>query len=154
MGRHRKQKIASVIRDIVSDAIHHRLQDPRIAMMTTVTRVEVTADLLISRVFLSVPGGAVEESKTLTAIRHAAGYIQRFVARELTLRQCPELRFEIDEALKGARRTLELLSENRRKNPELFASETDEEADDDEGPSEDQPEDAAGRTTQAEDPLE
>jgi ribosome-binding factor A len=154
MGRHRKQKIASVIRDIVSDAIHHRLQDPRIGALTTVTRVEVTADLLISRVYLSVHGGSVEEGKTLTAIRHAAGYIQRFVARELTLRQCPELRFEIDEALKAARRTLELLDENRRKNPALFASGNDEETDDVEGRSEDQPDDTAGSTTRAEEPLE
>lgn len=127
MRSHRKEKVASVIRDIVSDAIAHRLHDPRIAPMTTVTRVAVTGDLLISKVYLSVHGGEAAERKTIAAIRHATGYIQRIVARELSIRHCPELRFEIDEAAKGTRRTLQLLEENRRNQPGLF--QTDEGAD-------------------------
>jgi hypothetical protein len=37
------------------------------------------------------------------------------VAHNLTMRQCPELRFEIDEAVEGVRKTMELLAENQRK---------------------------------------
>lgn len=124
MRPYRKEKVASVVRNIVSDAIAHRLQDPRLCSSITVTRVEMTGDLQIARVFLSTPGDERQERKTMTAMRHAAGYIQRLVARELSIRHCPELRFAIDEAAKSARKTMELLEENRRKNPELFEPET------------------------------
>lgn len=120
MRPYRKQKVANAVRHIVSEAIVHRMNDPRVAPLTTVTRVEVTGDLMIARVFLSVQGGEAVESRTLAAMQHAAGFIQRMLARELSLRQCPEIRFEIDEAAKLARRTMELLAENRRSEPEIF----------------------------------
>ena len=122
MRPYRKEKIASVVRAVVGEVILHRLQDPRIEPLTTVTRVEVTGDLLIAKVFLSVQGDDVGERRTLQAMRHAAGFIQRMLARELPVRHCPELRFEVDAGAKGARRTLELLEANRREEPELYSS--------------------------------
>lgn len=116
MRPYRKERVASAIQVIVSEAIGRRLNDPRVARFTTVTRVEVSADLLVAKVFLSVLGDETEEAKTLRAIRHAGGYLQNFVARELNLRQCPELRFFVDAAAKEARRTLQLLDEIRRTN--------------------------------------
>ena len=117
----RKERVASVVRSIVSEALVHRMSDPRIATLTTVTRVEMTGDLTIAKVYLTVPGGDVDERKTMAAIRHAAGYLQRMVAGELSLRTCPVLHFEIDTAAKTAMKTLALLEENRRKNPDLAA---------------------------------
>lgn len=120
MSTYRKEKVASVVQQIVSEAISHRLNDPRVAPLTTVTRVVVTGDLLVARIYLSVQGDDVVERRTLTGIRRATGFLQRMVARELCIRQCPELRFEIDAGVKGARRTLELLAENRRREPEVY----------------------------------
>ncbi len=127
MRPYRKEKVASLVRQIVSEAIVHRLHDPRVAPLTTVTRVEMTDELLIARVYLSVPGDDAAESRTIAAMRHATGYIQRMVAGELSIRQCPELRFEIDKAAKGVRRTMELLEDIRRREPELFESQEDDE---------------------------
>jgi len=62
-----------------------------------------------------------ETADTLTALRHAAGFLQRIVGQELALRQCPEIRFELDVAAKLAKETMDLLAENRRLHPELFA---------------------------------
>jgi ribosome-binding factor A len=120
MKPYRKEKIGSLVRDIVAEAVHHRIHDPRVVPLTTVTRVEVSPDLQIANVYLSVHGGDAAERKTLAAIRHAGGYIQRMVARELSLRQCPELRFEIDERAKRVQQTMQLLEENRRRHPQLF----------------------------------
>ena len=122
MRPYRKKQVGSVIRHVVGEAIAHRLHDPRVAPLTTITRVDVTGDLSIARIFLSVQGSEAAERRTIGALRHARGFLQRELARELALRQCPELRFEIDQAIKEARRTLELLEENRRREPELFDS--------------------------------
>jgi len=111
----RKERVASAVHSIVSDALSHRLNDPRVEPLTTITRVEVTGDLLIARVFLSIPGGPAAESRTLSALQHARGFVQGIVARELNIRVCPELRFEVDQAWKEARRTMELLDELRQK---------------------------------------
>jgi len=124
MRSFRKERVGSAIQAIVSEVVLHRLSDPRIHAMTTITRVVVTGDLLLATVFVGVPGGDVEERKTLQALQHAAGYVQRIVAHELNIRQCPEIRFEIDEAVKDVRRILELLDRNRKLHPEWAAQES------------------------------
>lgn len=122
MRPYRKQRLASVIRDIVSEAILHHLNDPRVDPLTSITRVEMSPDLLIAKIYLSVPGGEIAERKSLTAIRHAAKHIQRMVARELTTRNCPELRFDLDGTTKIAQDTLSLIEANKKeyaaRNPE------------------------------------
>ena len=119
MRAYRKERVASRIHEIISEAILQRINDPRVSPLTTVTRVQVTGDLLIATVFLSVSGDAADERRTITALRHAGGFLQRMVAGELEMRQCPELRFEADEHLKRVRYTLQLLEENRRNLPAL-----------------------------------
>jgi ribosome-binding factor A len=121
MRPYRKERVGSLIRDIVGETIAHRLSDPRISGFATVTRVEMSGDLLFAKVYISIMGDEVEERKTMTAIQHAAGHIRRRVASEIRLRQCPRLRFLIDESAKVARETLSILEENRRRNPELYA---------------------------------
>jgi ribosome-binding factor A len=98
------------------------MQDPRITALITVTRVEVTGDLAIAKVYLSVQGNEATERRTIAALQHARGFLQREVAQALSIRQCPEVRFEVDEAAKGARRTMKLLEENRRREPQLYES--------------------------------
>ena len=123
MRAYRRQKIASVIRQVIADAILHRMHDPRVEPLTAVTRVEMSLDLLVARVFLTIPGDAGDETRTLQAIRHAGGYMQRRVAAELTLRNCPELRFDVDQSTKGTTYTLKLLAQNRLDDPDLVEPE-------------------------------
>jgi len=128
MRPYRRERVASLVHEIVGEVVAHGLNDPRVEPLTTVTRVEVTGDLEFAKVYVSIPGGDAAESRTLTAIRHAAGFLQRILGQELTMRQCPVLRFEVDESVKTARHTLALLAEERRKHPEVFAVETETEA--------------------------
>lgn len=110
----RKEKVASLIRRVIGEAILHQLTDPRIELLTTVSRVEVTSDLQIARIYLNVPGGDAVERRTMSAIESARGLLQRVVAANLTMRHCPQLVFAIDELNKRAMSTLELIEANRR----------------------------------------
>ncbi len=119
MRPYRRERIATVIRNTIAEAIVHKMQDPRLTPLTGVTRVEVSADLQIARVYLSVPGTDAAERKTMAAMQHAVGYLQSMVAGRLQIRQCPELRFALDEGVKKARETMQLLDENLRQDPSL-----------------------------------
>lgn len=140
----RKEKVESVIREIVSDAIVRKLNDPRVSTLTTVTRVKVSGDLLMATIYLTVPGDEAAERKTMRAMQHATAFLQRMVAHELSIRLCPELHFELDEGLKKVQHTLDLINQNRRNRPELFPEDDlikpgeaqDAEAEDGEDPSE------------------
>lgn len=123
MRGYRKERVASLVHEIVSEAILRRINDPRVSPLTTVTRVQVSGDLMIATVYLSIIDDPAVERRTITALRHAGGFIQRMVAKGLDMRQCPELRFEVDEQLKKVKHTLQLLNENRRNLPDLAAAE-------------------------------
>lgn len=110
----RKEKVASLIRQIVGEAIIHELTDPRIELLTTVSRVEVTSDLQIARVYVNVPGGDANERKTMAALESAHGVLQRLVASNVSMRHCPQLVFAIDELGKRALTTLQLIEANKR----------------------------------------
>lgn len=120
MKRFRKERMGSVIRDVLAQAVQQKLNDPRVSPMTTVTRVEMSDDAQVAEVYFSVPGGDIEERKTMAAIKHAGGFLQRLVARELSIRQCPEIRFDIDERAKKVRQMMDLLEKNRRERPAMF----------------------------------
>lgn len=130
MRLYRREKLASVIRAIVGNAIDQRLQDPRVAPLTTVTRVELTPDLLIARVYVSVPGDDAAERRTMAALKSATGFVQRLVAKSLDIRHCPELRIGVDESLKIARRTMELLKDDVASSPEDSTEDMDEPSED------------------------
>jgi ribosome-binding factor A len=123
MRGYRKERVASLVHEIVSEAILRRINDPRVSPLTTVTRVQISGDLTIATVYLSILEDPAVERRTITALRHAGGFIQRMVAKGLDMRQCPELRFEVDEQLKKVKHTLQLLNEIRRNLPDLAAAE-------------------------------
>jgi ribosome-binding factor A len=108
---YRKERLAHFIRDVVSDAIGNRLSDPRISHFTSVTRVELSADLTAANVYVSVMGTEQESRRTMQGLESARGMIQTRLARQLKLRQCPILRFELDMGLKAAIETIRQLKE-------------------------------------------
>src|SRR4030042_6518461 len=107
MPTRRQEKVARVIREVVSDVIANRLSDPRITGFVSVTRGEVMADLRSAEVELSI--FAADESaqdRSFAAITHARSRIQSFLAEALESKFCPVLRFHEDEQF---RKTLEVM---------------------------------------------
>jgi len=105
--------VASAVRQVVSEAIARRLSDPRIAPLTTVTEVTMSRDLQIATVLVSVAGSEADERKTLRALQHARGHLQKLVGQNLQLRRCPELRIRVDKSVRKVRETLRLIEANR-----------------------------------------
>lgn len=119
--------MASLIRTLIADAIQNRLADPRIPPITSVTRVEVSDDLAIAHVSISVMGRDPERRLCLAALRHAAGRLRRGLAPHLRLRQLPRLEFRLDDSVRRSFETVCRIDEAMRELGEGPAWERDEE---------------------------
>jgi len=114
------EKLASLIRSTVGEAILTRLSDPRIdPARTSITRVEACGDLKSATVYISVAGDEHLQSRTMAALVHASGYLQDRLARRASLRYIPVLKFEFDIAFKQTMETFKLLSQVRDELGEL-----------------------------------
>ena len=112
MPSRRQEKVARLVKEAVSDAIAHHLNDPRIEGFTSVTRIEMSPDLRRADVFLSVFGESeVVQNKTIIAIEHAKRRIQSLLAHRIKSKFCPVLRFHKDEEFKKTMDTINLINE-------------------------------------------
>jgi ribosome-binding factor A len=99
MTSRRVQKVAQAIREVVSMAIIADLRDPRITDVT-VTYVEVSADLRLAKVHVSVMGDEIKQNLCLHGLRSSAGFLQNKISNRIDTRYTPRLRFELDQGVK------------------------------------------------------
>lgn len=109
MANRRIERLNEQLRREISDILRREVRDPRIGI-PTITRVEVTPDLWVARVFVRCTGTPAERDATLAGLEGAAAFIRREL-RGLRVRRVPELRFEGDQTLEHASRIEELLRE-------------------------------------------
>ncbi len=112
MPTRRQEKVARVIKEVVSEAIAHHLSDPRITGFVSVTRVEVTTDMRGADVYLSLFASAEgARDRTFAAITHARAKIQSYLADALESKFCPVLRFHEDEQFRKTLETMRLIDQ-------------------------------------------
>lgn len=129
MPTRRQEKVARLIREVVSDAIVSHLSDPRITGLVSVTRVDVTPDLRSADVYLSIFGASdSEKSRTFEAITHARVRIQSLLATAIHSKFCPVLRFHKDEQFQKMLETMRLIQQvgNEHRDPDSGPDEQDE----------------------------
>jgi len=112
MVTRRQEKVARVVKEVVSDAIAHHLSDPRIEGFVSVTRVDMVADLRSADVYLSIFGkDDAAQNKTFAATTHAKSRIQSLLAGKLQSKFCPVLHFYRDEKFKKTLETMKLIDQ-------------------------------------------
>ncbi len=97
----KNNRINGEVQRVIAQAIRDS-KDPRISPMTTVMEVQVAPDLKSCKVWVSVMGDDRERQTTLAGLQSAAGYIRSTLAREVNLRNTPELRFYMDNSVEYA----------------------------------------------------
>ena len=83
----------------LSNIIRGGLKDPRVAAWTSVVAAEVAPDLKTCKAYISVLGDEKAQEDTLAGLNSAVGYIRRELARNLNLRNTPEIRFVLDQSI-------------------------------------------------------
>lgn len=108
-------RVNSEIQKAISDIIQNEIRNPIITGIITVTKVNTTADLDQSKVFISIYDENTRE-EVLNAIKHSAGFIRRELAKRIELRKIPFLTFFLDESFEYGQKidkTIEKISSER-----------------------------------------
>jgi len=92
-------RINGEVQKVLSEIIRGEIKDPRINPMTSVVMVEVAPDLKTCKAFVSVLGNEESQKNTLAGLKSAVGYIRRQLAKELNLRNTPEITFILDQSI-------------------------------------------------------
>ena len=98
MATRRQKQVAELLHQEISQLIQYRTQDPRLGFVT-VTDVEISPDLRVAKVFVTVLGDDVDTQSTLEGLASAARYFRRELGQSLALRYVPQLSFELDTSL-------------------------------------------------------
>lgn len=93
-------------------AIISRLKDPRLeGGLLTITRLEVTPDLDVAKVYVSVMGRADGAKPAIDALNRAAGHVRTEVSRSMHIRKAPRFVFIEDGGAAYAAHIDQLLKE-------------------------------------------
>lgn len=92
-------RINGEVQKVLSEIIRGEIKDPRIHPMTSVVTVEVAPDLKTCKAYISVLGDEEAQKDTLAGLKSAVGYIRRQLARELNMRNTPEITFIMDQSI-------------------------------------------------------
>ncbi len=106
----RTERVGEEVREVVAEIISRQLKDPRIGFVT-VTRAEVTPDLVSARVHVSVLGDDRQREASLQGLSRAAGFVRRELGRRLRLRRLPQVVFVYDRGIEATERVARLLEE-------------------------------------------
>jgi ribosome-binding factor A len=96
---YRPDRVGGQIRQELSEILSRgEVHDPGIGFIT-LTRVQVTADLQLARVYYTSLGDPKARNETARALTRATGFFRRQIGSRLQLRRVPELEFRFDESI-------------------------------------------------------
>jgi ribosome-binding factor A len=98
----RSRRIEDQIQRLLSDLIRTEVRDPRLAK-AVITAVRITRDLSVAWVYYTVLQSDGNAPSLQAAFESAGGFLRSRLARDLTLRRVPELRFELDASAEHGR---------------------------------------------------
>ena len=106
-------RINSQIQREISLILQNEVRDKDLRMCT-ITAVETTNDLSISKVYVTFLGNCYDQKHGLAALERSKGFIRNLLAKKLKIRKCPELHFILDTSLEYGIKIENILKEIHR----------------------------------------
>jgi ribosome-binding factor A len=110
MGSHRPERVSERIQHEMSLIFARQVSDPRLENLN-VTRVQVTGDLRLAKIFDSPREEPEATRETMAALARAAGFFRKLLSQNLDLRFAPEIRFEVDYSIVKGEQFLKVLEQ-------------------------------------------
>ena len=92
-------RINGEVQKVLAEVIRGEIKDPRIPEFTSIVSVEVAPDLKNCKAYVSVLGDDVKAAEALEGLKSASGFIRNRLAKELNLRNTPDLHFYLDQSI-------------------------------------------------------
>ena len=92
------------------------VHDPGIGFIT-LTRVQVSPDLQMARVFYTSLGDPAARKETAKALERATPFFRRQIGGRLRLRRVPEIEFRFDESIAHQDRIEQILRDLHKQEP-------------------------------------
>jgi ribosome-binding factor A len=124
----RSDRVADQIRSELASLLSREVHDPGLGFVT-LTRVQVSPDLQLARVFYTALGDDKTRGASGRALERAAPFLRRQLGARLRLRRAPELRFVYDASIAGQDRIEQILNELRDERAERSGAGGDQPAD-------------------------
>ncbi|GGY37598.1 ribosome-binding factor A [Bacterioplanes sanyensis] len=126
----RTSRLGEQIQRELAQMIQFEMKDPRLGMVT-LNLVKVAKDLGYADIYFTVMGAKGEtdaeiRSQTEAILNDAAGYLRSQLARILTTRVTPMLRFHYDETLERGHHLTGLIRQARQQDDERHQDDSDE----------------------------
>jgi len=106
----RPDRVADQIRGELASLLARDVHDPGIGFVT-LTRVQVSPDIQLARVFYTVLGDEKARANSARALDRAKPFLRRQIGARLRLKRVPDLAFQYDESVAGQDRIEQLLNE-------------------------------------------
>lgn len=113
----RVQRYGHELQKILGEIILKELDTSPVGL-TTVTRVKVTNDLRLARVYVSVLDRKGPQERVERFFTRHARFIRRILGTQLTSKSVPELRFHYDSSFEEAEKVNRLLTQIKNSGPE------------------------------------
>ena len=114
-GSYRKARVVDEIKRELSALLLTEIKDPRIGLIT-ITRVQLTSDLRMARIYFTNFNNAVtDKNAALAGLKRARGYIQKMLGKKLNLRYVPHIDFFYDDSFEYEEHIDELIEESKKK---------------------------------------
>jgi ribosome-binding factor A len=116
----RPERVGEEIRQELSRALAIDVHDPGIGFIT-LTRVKLSPDLQVARVYYTIIGDDKAKRETKKALDRATPFLRRHVAAAVRLRRVPELHFHFDESVEKHDRIEQILLDLQKEREEREA---------------------------------
>jgi len=104
----RPDRVGEQIRQEISQMLLSEVHDPGIGLVT-LTRVKVSPDLQLARVYYTLMGDDNAKAETKRALARATPFLRRQIGSRIRLRRVPELQFHFDESVETQDRIEKIL---------------------------------------------
>lgn len=111
MKKQRIERVNSLLKEVIYEAIHKDVKNPQINTFISVTKVDTTTDLHHAKVYISMIASDAEKERIRSALDQAAGFIAVQASKKVKLRYFPQLTFFIDTSTDELMRIETILGE-------------------------------------------
>ena len=94
----RTLQVAENLKKLLSEIVEFKLHNPEKGLIT-ISRVRISPDLKIARVYYSVLGDDQQKQKTADVLSNSKGFIKAELGKVITMRFTPDLKFFYDDSI-------------------------------------------------------